>query len=140
MNVVGNGSEGDGERNNHPDINDGNWRQPSNNPAGERDKYPLGNERLPLPGRDRYPNRNGQYDRYPMDRPILDNSGVDGFSMGKPGDRDYERDRFPIRDRPYTPHRYPMGDIPNDYRKLKFILKENYFNKHIVFVISHNNL
>lgn len=117
MNVVGNGSEGDGDRNNRPDNNDGNWRQPSNYPAGERDKYPLGNDRLPPPGRDRYPNRNGPFDRYPMDRPI-DNSGADGFPMGTPGDRDYERDRFPIRDRPYTPYRYPMGDITDDYRKL----------------------
>lgn len=129
--MVGNGSEGEGDRNNRPDNNDGNWRQPSHYPSGERDKYPLGNDRLPPPLRDRYPNKNGQYDRIPMDRPVVEHSGMDGFPVGRPGDRDYDRDRFPPRDGPYPSHRYPLiGDIPDDYGKF------NILNIHYTFIIA----
>ncbi|KAL5290170.1 hypothetical protein ACFFRR_009869 [Megaselia abdita] len=116
LNVV-NGSEGDHEGNNRPDNNDGNWRQPTLYPTGERDKYPIGNDRPPSHGsRDRYPNRDGQYDKYPMDRPFYDHFGMDGFPGGRPVDRD--RDRFPIRDGHYPVNRYPMNYIPNDYDRL----------------------
>lgn len=141
--MVGNGSEGDGDRNNRPDNNDGNWRQPSHYPAGERDKYPSGNDRPP-PGRDRYPTRDGQYDRYPMDRPNHDSFGMDGYPVGRPGDRDYERDRFPPRDGPYPPNRYPMSDIPEDYGKFKLlnisVINKNILTSKMVSVISHNNI
>lgn len=76
-----------------------------------------------MPGKDRYPNRDGEYDRYPMDRPYYDHFGQDGLAPGRPDDRDRDqdrdRDRFPPRNEHYPPRRYPMGDIPDEFGKLE---------------------
>lgn len=98
VNIVGNGSEGDGDRN-----------KPTNYPIGERDKYHIGNDRIP-PGKDRYPNRNGQHDRFPMN----DYFGNDGFPISRPGYSIYDQDRFLVRNGPYSSHRRPMGYIPDE--------------------------
>lgn len=159
--MVGSGSDGEGDRNNRPDGNDGNWRQPNNYPGGDRDKYypgaggerdkyypgaggdrdkyyPGGDRDKYYPGeRDKYHgdgggdrpppgrpdrDRDHPYNRFPMDRPFPDDYGMDRYPPGRPV-VDRERDRFPNRDGHFPgPHMYPMGDIPDEYGKLKIQL------------------